>query len=210
MTFRINQLTLAETARELEDDPLHVLVIDTETTGLGEADEVLQLSIINGYDRTVAFSHYEPQRVTEWPEAQRVHGITPEYVQGEPWFQDEARRIAGKLRQAHVVVGYNVFFDLRMLRQSGLPDIGTVHVFDVMFEYARICGERADWLPPGPDGKPPYRYWKLDKARENYSLQWDGKAHNSMTDARMTLEVLRAMIKEEVKEDRGWTRYTGT
>lgn len=200
MTFRINQLTLAETARELEDDPLHVLVIDTETTGLGEADEVLQLSIINGYDRTVAFSHYEPERVTEWPEAQTVHGITPEYVRGEPRFRDDARRIAGKLRQARVVVGYNVYFDLRLLRQSGLPDIGTIRVFDVMFEMARIYGERADWLPPGPDGKPPYKFQKLDTARKYYRLQWDGKAHNSMTDARMTLEVLRAMIKNRQED----------
>lgn len=194
----LDEMTLDEMTVELENEPLHVLVIDTETTGLGADDDILQLAVVNGYQRTVHRAYYRPWK-DSWPEAEAVHGITPDTVAGCGRVEGDMAGITGMLKQAHVIVGYNVGFDLGFLEDAGLR--GHYRVFDVMAAFAEVYGEKADWLPPGDDGEPPYKWQKLATAAEYYGIPWDrvGKAHDAESDARMTLLVLRAMVRDRMR-----------
>lgn len=58
------------------------IVIDTETTGLTDSDELLQISVIDDAGTVLFDSLVRPYFHTEWPEAQKVNGITPEMVAG--------------------------------------------------------------------------------------------------------------------------------
>lgn len=187
-----------EMIAELEDEPLHVVVLDTETTGLTDGDDIIQLAAVNGYGRTVIDSYYRPWK-DSWPEAEAVNGITPEAVSGCGHIESDMARIAGTLRQAHVVVCYNVPFDMGYLAAAGLR--GRYRTFDAMEAFAEVYGERAEWLPPGDDGLPPYKWQKLTTAARHYGLTWDGKAHGARADADMTLRVLKAMARERMDTD---------
>ena len=57
------------------------IIIDTETTGLLDNDELLQVSILS-YDGDVLFNEYiNPTRKKKWTKAQTIHGISPEMGQ---------------------------------------------------------------------------------------------------------------------------------
>lgn len=180
-----------QVAEILEEDPGAVLIIDSETTGLSRwADDVLELSIINGAGRTVHTSRYGSW-LKKWPEAQEVHGIRPEDVEGLPTFEEDAAKISGLLRRARVLAGYNVWFDLGFMAAAGIrfPDVPTC---DVMEEFAQVYGDWEDWIDDGRGG---YKWQRLTTAGAHYGIDTQG-AHGSLRDCQITLEVLKRIAKE--------------
>lgn len=119
-----------------------VVAIDTETTGLKPGnDEVLSLSVVDVrlnplFDRLV-----KPTRRKRWPEAQRVNGIAPSDVANEKTLVERWPELAGYFDGSCLIVGYNVQYDLDMLRASGLR-IGDVPAFDVMDAVRELVGRR--------------------------------------------------------------------
>ena len=175
----------------LDNDPGDVFVIDTETTGLDPyRDDVLEVSIINGYGRTV-YTKRLNSWLEEWPEAQAIHGIGPQDVKDCPRLETEAPTISGLLRRARVIVGYNVFFDIGFLTKAGVifPKVPTC---DVMEEFSQIYGEWADWINDGEGG---YKWQRLTDAGHYYHIDTQG-AHGSLRDCQITLEVLRRVARE--------------
>lgn len=58
--------------------PNPTVVLDTETTGLSPgSDELLQVSILSRRGRILFNRYIKPERVTEWPKAQKVNNISP-------------------------------------------------------------------------------------------------------------------------------------
>ena len=54
------------------------IVIDTETAGFYSGwDELLQVSVIDGEGYVLFDRLIKPSRRKKWPDAQRVHGISP-------------------------------------------------------------------------------------------------------------------------------------
>ena len=185
--------------RIAEEDPGAVLIIDSETTGLSSGnDDVLELSIINGAGRTVHTARYSSW-LREWPEAQGIHGIAPEDVEGLPKLESDAAKVSGLLRRARVLVGYNISFDAGFLAQAGVrfPHVPTC---DVMEVFAHVYGEWEDWIDEGRGG---YRWQTLTTAGKYYGIDTRG-AHGSLRDCEITLEVLKRLAKEpESKRCRG-------
>src|SRR5690606_16006245 len=74
-----------------------VLILDTETTGLGQA-EVIELSVIDTRGTVLLDTLIRPRTGVMNPYAQRVHGITLEMLTDQPTWPEvlpELRRIAG-------------------------------------------------------------------------------------------------------------------
>lgn len=100
---------------------MRVLLLDTETTGLGDADEPIELAFVHfEVDDKGApvgeISRYvgrrEP-RVAISPRAQQMHGISIDHVRGADF--DHAH-IEDALGRSDVLVAHNAAFDARMLR----------------------------------------------------------------------------------------------
>lgn len=178
--------------RIAEEDPGAVLIIDTETTGLsGSSDDVLELSIIDGAGRIIHTARYSSW-LREWPEAQEIHGITPEDVEGLPKLESDAAKVSGILRRARVLAGYNIWFDADFLAFAGIRFPAAVRVYDVMETFAAVYGEWADWIDEGRGG---WKWQKLTTAGKYYHIDTRG-AHGSLRDCQITLEVLRKLAKE--------------
>lgn len=109
----------------------HILIFDTETTGLRfDRDEIIQFSAValersgvtQQYDRLIRLA--PGQQVP--PEIQRLTGITTQDVEQRGISRDQAaREIAGLLAGNTLLTAYNAHFDLsflfHMLRVHGDP-----------------------------------------------------------------------------------------
>lgn len=146
-----------------------VCFLDTETTGLDYAtDEVIQLAIVL-LDGTVAYEGYfKPTHKTEWPDAQRVNHISPEMVSESPFLLDEKDRIEDILAACDVVSGWNVEYDIEMLRAGGI----------VFPEGVGFCDLMPAFCDAWRAGHPEY---PLDRNRERLvrATQWLGIRHNA-------------------------------
>ena len=157
------------------------LVLDTETTGLGDDDEVLELGAVDPLGRKVFHCMVKPSRHTEWPEAQAVNKIAPEDVQFALTGDRLSPAVADLLSGAGFVVGYNIRFDLRMLRQSGFVLPEGLRACDVMDLVVERYGKRMS----------------LGLAAADLGIKAEG-AHSSIEDARTTLLVMGALSADRL------------
>lgn len=155
-----------------------ILVLDTETTGLDpKADELLQISMIDGEGATVLNTYCKPETKTEWTRAMEVNGITPERVANELSPKAYTTTIQRHINEADVIVHYNGQFDIKFLNAIGVEIPEDKKQFDVMKAFAPIYGEKFK------NGN--YKNKKLVDAAQYFKFNFD--AHDSLEDCRATL-----------------------
>lgn len=168
------------------DEPERIRVLDTETTGLDPSgDGILQVAVIDGNGRTLFESYVHPYERREWPKAERVNGISPEMVRDAPSMAELRPDIDRALKDAELIIGYNVGFDLSFLRSKGVT-VPAVDTCDVMRDFAYIYGEWADWADDG------WVWQSLVTCADYYGYRFD--AHDALEDARATLHCCRRIM----------------
>ncbi len=162
-------------------------VLDTETTGLGERDEIVQIGIVDGGGNAVLDQLIKPS-IPIPAGAARVHGITDNDVINSPIFSSLYIKLSSLLA-GETVIAYNMDFDWRMLQQTvaryRLPDIRIGKRDCAMKQYAKFKGKRSG------QGRG-YVWHKLTSALAQERIAV-GDAHNALGDALMTLELVRKM-----------------
>lgn len=180
-------MTAERLKRVKEIDPSKIAVLDTETTGLDpKNDEVLSLSIVDGAGEMLFDSLIRPSRRKRWPKAQEIHGISPADVADAPTLAEVSDEVRGILRDADLVVGYNVEFDLGMLEAGGLDLY--FPTFCVMKEFAPVNGR---WSEKRGD----YAWCKLAQCAKHYGYG-PFAAHGSLEDAKATAHCFRELTKD--------------
>ena len=144
-------------------------VVDTETTGFGKTDRILEIGIVLVDGNEI---------VQEWetlinPERDisnsNIHGITSELVSLAPTFSDVIDEISGFL-DGRIFVAHNVAFDTKMLN----------------FEFSKVNREIDFGIPFCTLQA---TKMKLEKACDEYGVKNLG-AHRALTDARATALIL--------------------
>lgn len=162
-------------------------VLDTETTGLGQADEIVQIAILDGSGASVMNQLIKPT-IAIPPVASAVHGIQDRDVVEAPSFKEIYIRLSALLA-GQVVIAYNMDFDWRMMEQTAsryrLPAMRIGKRDCAMKQYARFKGARHS------NGRN-YVWHKLGAAAAQEGLQV-AQAHDALNDARMTLALIRKM-----------------
>ncbi len=162
-------------------------VLDTETTGLGPADEIVQIAIVDKGGALVMQQLIKPT-VSMHPAAEAIHGISAEDLADAPSFKDIYIKLSTRLA-GQALVAYNMEFDWRMLEQSarayGLPPLRAGKRHCAMQQYARFNGKRR------PNGRS-YIWHKLTDAAKREGLPTAG-AHTAAGDVRMTLALIQKM-----------------
>ena len=106
--------------RWLESQPVF---LDTETTGLNDQAEIVEISILDHAGEVLLDTLVRPRRSIP-PDAVRIHGIRNDMVAAAPTWLEVWPQVEASL-QGRMVGIYNADFDLRMLRQThrmnGLP-----------------------------------------------------------------------------------------
>jgi DNA polymerase-3 subunit epsilon len=177
----VRQKAIQKAIAWLEEKPVF---LDTETTGLTNADEIVEIAVIDHDGQTLINELVKPSRKIPY-DATQIHGITDEMVSGALKFPIAW---ATKVRPAlfgRTIAIYNAGFDLRMMAQShgGSQDpFRTLRILDVMELYARFYGE---WDAV----RRSYRYQSLDKAGKQCEIALPN-AHRALADVLLTRAVL--------------------
>ncbi|PJA48637.1 MAG: hypothetical protein CO170_02065, partial [candidate division SR1 bacterium CG_4_9_14_3_um_filter_40_9] len=101
-----------------------LMFIDTETTGLGTTDQILQFAAIFG--RFDGKKFHEEARINQFINvttkinffAQRVHGISKTMLEQYDYIDSYIDNFLDYIKKSHYVVGHNIGFDMRMLKQD--------------------------------------------------------------------------------------------
>jgi DNA polymerase III subunit epsilon len=166
-----------EMARKLlKKNPVY---LDTETTGLDNKAEIIELSIVDHEDQVLLEQLIKPRRPIP-SDSTRIHGISDQMVQEQPDWKTVWPEIYNLLKD-RIIGMYNAEFDLRMFEQTKrLYNIQAAPFkgFDVMKLYAQYNG---DW----DASRRSYRYIKLVDAGAACGISIPN-SHRTTDDTRLT------------------------
>ncbi len=182
---RIARREAIATARAwLGRDPVFV---DTETTGLGPEAEIVEVAILDAAGEILLESLVRPTSPVP-PDAQRVHGIGDEDVEGAPHWPDLWPRVLQVVGENPPAI-YNAEYDLRLMAQSlrahGHEGISLPPGLCIMKLFAQFRGV---WSPRHGS----YRWHSLDEARRFLRLPLPN-LHRATADAALARAVLHAI-----------------
>ncbi|MBR3723200.1 MAG: 3'-5' exonuclease [Selenomonadaceae bacterium] len=168
-----------------EMDLNKIICFDTETTGLDRESEILQLAIINGFGDVLFNELIKPKCQTTWSHAEKVHHISPTMVEKCKTIDSYFPILKKIFKEAEIYVGYNLPYDIRMLKQSGFPADclcrkGCQQI-DIMKVFAPVFGEKN-----AKSNR--YKWQSLATCADYYHYDWGkDKAHGALADAKATL-----------------------
>jgi len=173
-------------AQRVAADPDGYAILDTETTGLGEDDEVIEISIIDPEGRLLYHGRVRPAKRHKIPEeATAIHGIRMEDLAGAPTWPECWEKIAEAVR-GRAIITYNAEYDRRIIRQTALRNGGEV-VGGGTWDCAMLAW--AAWVGEWNDDHGGWRWHRLDGD------------HSALGDCIATLRRIRKMAgdKREVR-----------
>ncbi|AVV22322.1 3'-5' exonuclease [Salmonella enterica] len=188
--------TISQRAKRWLDDDR--LFIDTETTGLGDDAEIVEICIIDKNGFIMLNTLIKPTKPIP-DEAIAIHGITNEMVAHAPTWKDVHGAVADLFFNYGFVI-YNADYDTRLIRQSAeLNGLWTDGLSSFMDEYS-LCAMKLYAEYRGEPGKyHGYKWHKLVDAAAHEGVVVEGKAHRALADCKMTLGLVRALAKGGAK-----------
>ena len=172
---------IAQAQIELNKKPIY---LDTETTGLKETDQIVEIGLLE-HDGSIAFQSLVRPTVRIPPEAARVHHITDAMAATAPAWPAIWPQVETLLTTRRIAI-YNAEYDLRLLQQShrahGLVWSASINHFCIMKLYAQF---RGDWNSRTGN----YRWYSLDDARWQCGLDLPN-AHRAHADTLLARAVL--------------------
>lgn len=154
------------------------VILDTETTGIGNDDVVIQLAIINLEGIQVIDTFLKPIKKAGIPkDAIAVHGITYDKLYNAPHYKEIYSVIQEKITDKNIIA-YNADYDRRLLKQTAYQEgaqrlKATWHC--AMLQYARFKGQ---WN----EKRQSYIYQKLPTGD-----------HSAIGDCKATLKIIEEM-----------------
>jgi len=140
------------------------LYLDTETTGLGPSDRIIEIGVVDDSGSVVFESLIDP-RMPIPVDATAIHGITDAMVSGAPVLQDIIADLRHLLLSDGMVVIYNAEFDTRFFPKGFWLDL---RVECALERYALVAGRRR----------------KLQRAAKAASYRFETAIHRAVADAR--------------------------
>lgn len=170
---------------------LRLVVLDTETTGLNArmGDRIVEIGCIEILDRRPTENRFHaylnPGRASD-PGAERVHGLSSEFLADKPKFTEIGKAFLDYVRGAELII-HNAAFDVEFLNQElELAGMGKLaeHCLSVTDTLLR-----ARELHPGKKNT-------LDALCERYSVDNSRRTlHGALLDASLLAEVYLAMSR---------------
>lgn len=182
----------AARGQSLAADPRHWLarlfhegfvLIDTETTGLGANDEVIEIAAIASEGTCLLESLVRPRFASIHPAAQRVHGLRGSDLRDAPTWPEVQQVLADRLAGRRVLA-WNAPFDERLTMQSS-------RAWEVPHELPRIeCAMRAYALCRGVS----HGTMGLQRAAHIEGVLCGPQTHRGSDDTRLALALLRRLL----------------
>jgi len=170
------------------------ILFDTETTGAGENDRIIQVGamIVHGRDEIEVYDELCLADVPIGIEAMEVHNITPDVIENQPPYAELnfSKKLLEYNHAENYLIAHNISFDLSMIEKEGFENHYTL--IDTL-----RCAKHL--LPEMPYHRLQYlRYalglYKIEGAEAN-KLGITIKAHDAIGD----VLVMKLLLSELVK-----------
>ena len=173
------------------------IILDTETTGTGETDRVIQLGyIVLGAKEIEVHNEFCSSDIPISFGAMEVHGITPDLLEGKPACTDmpSYKRLQELNTPENYMIIHNAPFDLGMLEKEGFNT--QMKVIDTLRVAKHV-------LPDEDAHRLQYFRYKFElykeEEKEANALGIVVKAHDAIGDV-LVLKLLLSKLREVVQE----------
>ncbi|EHF5047962.1 hypothetical protein L348_09272 [Enterobacter sp. MGH 2] len=173
------------------------VVIDTETTGLGEDAEIIEIAIINMRGEVLLDTLVKPTQPIP-PEVTEINHITNEMVANAPAWRD-VFQIVLMIISGHKWLAWNSGFDARMLDQTCLCTgiYANEQAYYAALVTTRIHTSHIDakavydqWYGEFDEKRKAFKRQSLTTAAARHGVSVEG-AHRALADCKMVLAVLQ-------------------
>lgn len=165
------------------------IILDTETTGLSQSSEIIDICITDVMGNALLSTLVKPKRKMRADnKAVAVHGITNEMLADAPKWPEIHEQVADLLAGKNIII-YNAEFDSRLLEQTAVKYGLTLPEFKTecaMGLYGFWAGEKNQY----GNG---FKRHKLLSAAERLGVEIDGQPHRAETDCRIVAMILKKM-----------------
>ena len=175
-----------EWAKGVINNPSQYAILDTETTGLGKKDVVIQIGIIDLNENVLMDTLIKPtSRKSISSDATAVHGISIDMLQDAPTFPEVYPKLKKIMNERNLII-YNASFDTNMIAQTSVLEKNTedfkIEADCAMLVYSAYIGEWSEYHNN-------YKYQKLPAGD-----------HTAVGDCFATLKIIREMASAEIVE----------
>ncbi len=164
------------------------LIFDSETSGLGANDEIVELGVIDCQGNVLYSGLFRPENPLS-EEVTKLTGITHEMLANAPRFTDEYAKItelmAHAVNNGGGVIAFNESFDERLFYQTAARYGLDTDVLDRIFSHAYCAQQLYDQFVG-------YRQTKLELACRTEGVE-AVQDHRATGDCLMTLEMMRCV-----------------
>lgn len=172
--------------------------LDTETTGVREGSEIVDIAVVSSDGKIRYESLVQPKGVI--PEAAtNIHGITDLDVMDAPGWVDVYGHVVSAIGDKPVII-YNKDFDLRIInwenRKYRLPSVDGSSWHCAMTQYAKYVGDAPANMRHKRGG---YKWFKLEDAVLQMGLKLPAQSHRAAGDAIYTWHLIRELAKQYQK-----------
>jgi DNA polymerase III epsilon subunit-like protein len=181
------RIEAVEWARAVVRNPF--VVLDTETTGLGTWDRIVEVAVIDETGKVLLNTLVNPGMLIP-PDVITIHGITNEMVREQPLFSDIAPQLEEILFGKPVVI-YNVGFDKRFLSRGGLS-VDELDFRCAMLAYAKFFGKWSEYHKG-------WRRQSLEKACAFSNIRYD-TMHRAVVDCEATRQLVHYMARTNIEK----------
>ncbi len=190
MAYPLAHPKVLERARQVIE--LNPIFLDTETTGVGLYDLVIEVGIVDLAGSVLFSGLINPERAIP-EDAIKIHGITDEMVREAPTMKSTWPEIESILRDRAIGI-YNAEFDFRLMKQSveNAVMLWSIHrnqTFCMMNMFAAWYGE---WNRRANN----FKSQKLEFAGNFCGIDLPN-SHHAVDDAKLTAALLRYLAEYE-------------
>ena len=158
-----------------EMDRARVLFFDLELTGFYDRDEILSISIVNGYGDLVMNTLVKPEHTKKWKRTEKIHGITPEMTEDAPTLAELTPKIKEIFAGCDNLIAYGVSTDY-----SHIKRIYPESEHKALHDKVRCCAN--EFVRYTHEHRPDVEHAALINAMECFSIEWEGVPHSSIAD----------------------------
>ena len=157
-------------------DRANTLFFDLELTGFYDRDEILSISIVNGYGEIIMDTIIKPTHTKKWTRTEKIHGITPEMTGDSPTLLELTPQIKELFEKADAIIAYGVSTDYSHIKYI----YETEEEREWLHSKIRCCAN--EFVRYVYEHRPDIVHASLTDAMACFEIDWEGTAHTSIAD----------------------------
>ncbi len=169
-------------------DRARVLFFDLELTGFYDHDEILSITIVDGFGKLIMDTLVRPVSTKSWKKTVEIHKITPEMVKDAPTLAELTDELKSIFENAENVIAYGVSTDYSHMKRI-YTDSKEREKFH---QKTRCCAN--EFVRYAHENRPDVLHASLTDAMSCFEIEWEGVAHSSIADTLGCRKVWEALF----------------